>query len=149
MLMALTGLLVAAVVYRWHWVDTHLFKRYLAPWYQAAINRYYFDDIYRYTIVGGTLALAQVCRICDKYVIDGLVNAIGWSTRVLWGTFIRLFDDFVVDGGINVMAWVTGWIGRATARAVHNGQVQEYIASFAVIAVGLACVVYLVVMLGW
>jgi len=54
-----------------------------------------------------------------------------------------------VDGFINVMAWGTGLVGRVTARAVHNGQVQEYIASFAVIAVGLACVVYVVVMLGW
>ncbi len=149
MLMALTGLLVAIVVYRWHWVDTRIFKRYLAPWYQAALNRYYFDDVYRYTIVGGTLVLAQGCRIFDKYVIDGLVNAIGWGTRVVWATSTRLFDDFVVDGFINVMAWVTGLIGRVTARAVHNGQVQEYIASFAVIAVGLACVVYVVVMLGW
>ena len=68
---------------------------------------------------------------------------------MVWATSTRLFDDFVVDGFINVMAWVTGLIGRVTARAVHNGQVQEYIASFAVIAVGLACVVYVVVILGW
>ncbi len=148
-LMALTGILVAIVVYRWHWIDTRLFKRYLAPWYNAAMNRYYFDDLYRITIVGGTLLLAEVCRIADTYIIDGLVNAIGWGTRVVWATSIRLFDDFVVDGSINVLAWGTGLVGRVTARAVHNGEVQEYVAGFVVIAAGLAAMVYLVVMVGW
>ena len=68
---------------------------------------------------------------------------------MVWATSTRLFDDFVVDGFINVMAWGTGLVGRVTARAVHNGQVQEYVASFAVIVAGLAFVVYIVVMLGW
>ncbi len=148
-LMALTGLLTAIVVYRWHWLDTRLLKRYLAPWYRAALNRYYIDDFYQATVVRGTLALAEVTRICDQYIIDGLVNAIGWGTRVVFSTLIRLFDDFVVDGAINVGAWVTGFVGRVSARAVHHGEVQEYVAGFAVIAAGLAGMVYLVVMLGW
>ena len=68
---------------------------------------------------------------------------------MVWATSIRLFDDFVVDGSINVLAWGTGLVGRVTARAVHNGEVQEYVAGFVVIAAGLAAMVYLVVMVGW
>ena len=107
------------------------------------------DELYRVTVVWGTLGLDEVCLITNKYISDGLVKAIGWGVAVVIAGLVRLFDDCVVDGFVRGVGWVIGGVGNLSSRLVHNGDVQEYVAGFVVMAAGLAAMVYIVVLLGW
>ena len=159
-LMALSGLLGAACIYRWRIVSVDWVKKPFYPLYIAAKQKFYFDTIYGIFVVGGTLALAHIARLVDTYIIDGLVRGVGWAVRdviapasrlvdvyvvdglvnyIGWGVYFvvatasKLFDIVVVDGLVNAGAWFTGQVGELVSR-LQTGRVQEYVTGAAIFA---------------
>jgi NADH:ubiquinone oxidoreductase subunit 5 (subunit L)/multisubunit Na+/H+ antiporter MnhA subunit len=106
----------------------------------ASKHKFWFDELYRYTVVGGTVVLSRVVARFDLTVIDGIVNAVGWGTRVVVASLIRWFDLIVIDGALNAMAFVTGLVGEAGAR-LQSGRVQDYVAGLAIFAATVAAAV--------
>jgi len=140
------GWLAAAVVWGWKIVDGAAIKRAFPPiawWHVAIKNKYWFDELYQATFVRGTIAFAEVCGLFDRYVIDGLVNLVGWGTRVTVATAVRLVDTYVVDGLVNLVAQAQKWAGRV-AGIIQTGRVQHYIAFTAVLAALTIAAVYLI-----
>jgi NADH-quinone oxidoreductase subunit L len=51
--------------------------RSMATFYELSRNKFYLDELYQAFIVGPLTAVAQLLRIFDQYVVDGLVDLIG------------------------------------------------------------------------
>jgi NADH-quinone oxidoreductase subunit L len=143
------GWLGAAAIWGWKLVDGATIRRLVPPigWWHTAIKRkYWFDELYGATFVRGTMAVANACGTFDRYVIDGLVNLVGWGTRVGVATAIRLFDTYVVDGLVNLVGWAQKWAGMLAA-IIQTGRIQQYIAFTAVLAALTVAAVY--ILGGW
>lgn len=142
--MAVAGLLLAAVFYLWKLVSVEVIKRPLYPIYVAAQHKFHFDEIYSVVPVGLTMGLSWGAKLVDTYVVDGLVNAVGWTTRWVFSGLSWLLDTFVVDGLVNAAGYVSKWTGEALSR-LQNGHIQEYVSGFVMFACGLIVAVFVAV----
>ncbi|MBC7289354.1 MAG: NADH-quinone oxidoreductase subunit L, partial [Armatimonadetes bacterium] len=135
--MALGGLLLAAAMYYWRVLSPNVLKTALYPVYIAAKRKFWFDELYQYTVVRGTVCLSRLAASFDLRVVDGIVNAIGWATGFVVAQLIRWIDIIVVDGFVNAIAFVTGLAGEAGAR-LQTGKIQDYVTALAIFAATLA-----------
>ncbi len=87
-------------------------------------NKYYIDEIYRATIIRGTIGLANIFFRFDLGIIDGIVNLIGKLTE-RWSWVSRLFDVYVIDGIVNGLGRLTSAVGQEL-RYIQTGRVQNY-----------------------
>jgi NADH-quinone oxidoreductase subunit L len=55
--------------------------------YQLSLNKFHVDEIYEALIVRPMTGLAEVCRGFDLYVVDGLVDLIGQTPRLVGALF--------------------------------------------------------------
>jgi NADH:ubiquinone oxidoreductase subunit 5 (subunit L)/multisubunit Na+/H+ antiporter MnhA subunit len=89
-------------------------------------NMYFFDEFYAATVYRFTLWFSWLNGAFDRLVIDGIVNGMGYLTRVLsW--FAGLADRYVVDGLVNGVGAVIQGAGEGFRR-VQTGRVQSYLA---------------------
>ncbi len=123
--LALLGILTAYVVYQWKKIDAEKLKRSINPVYTFLLNKWYFDELYGATVVGGTVLISRAFAWFDSTVIDGIVNGSASLAR-LWSALSGNFDNYVVDGLVNFSAWSTGILG-AGIRKFQTGRVQTYI----------------------
>jgi NADH-quinone oxidoreductase subunit L len=105
-------------------------------------RKYFFDDVYNFLFVRGTVAFARAWGLFDNYVVDGAVNGSARLT-VMWARFKGWFDLAVVDGLVNFAGWATQGFGRIFRR-VQTGYVQEYII---VLACGVAAILIAVLVI--
>ncbi len=143
-LMAIGGLLIAACMYLWKVVSPNVVKVPLYPVYLLAQKKFLFDELYSVIPVGLTLLLARGARLVDTYIVDGIVNGVGWTTRWVFGWGSRLFDTLVVDGIVNACGYVSRWAGELFSR-LQTGHVQEYVSGAAMFVCGIAAAVFLTV----
>jgi NADH-quinone oxidoreductase subunit L len=139
--MAVGGLLISALFYLWKILPISLLKRPLYPLYVLAQHKFYFDEVYAVVPVGLTLGLSWGARLVDTYVVDGVVNAVGWATRWLFSGMAWVMDTFIVDGLVNAAGYISRWTGEALSR-LQNGHVQEYVSGFVMFACGIALAVF-------
>ena len=87
-------------------------------------NKYFVDELYNSTFVGGTMKSAFGLWAFDRRVVDGGVNGSGWLT-VFMSWVSSLIDRYVVDGAVNL-------VGRSSEessfvfRRVQTGLIQNY-----------------------
>jgi NADH-quinone oxidoreductase subunit L len=87
-------------------------------------NKYYIDEIYRGTVIRGTIALATLLFRFDLRIIDAVVNLVGKLTERC-SYVSRLFDTYVIDGIVNGVGRVTSAVGQEL-RYIQTGRVQNY-----------------------
>jgi NADH-quinone oxidoreductase subunit L len=144
-LMALLGLGLSAAIYRLGLVNVAWLKIPFYPIYIAAKHKYWFDDFYEGVIVRGVLITAAVFRWIDTYLVDGMVNLVGWGTRVVVAGVSGWIDKWIVDGAVNAVGWMTRTAGELGSR-LQTGRVQEYISALVFIACAVAAALYLVIL---
>jgi NADH-quinone oxidoreductase subunit L len=88
------------------------------------IHKYYIDEIYDALFVNRVKDLGSSLAAFDLGVVDGGVNGVGWLTRMS-AEISRLWDTWVIDGLVNVLAF-TVKIMSWPARIVETGQLQNY-----------------------
>jgi NADH-quinone oxidoreductase subunit L len=88
-------------------------------------NKYYVDELYRATVVRGSVAFSRVMYWIDQNVIDGLVNFMGFLGRSV-AYVDAAIDKYIVDGAVNGLADLTVNSGRALRR-VQTGHIQAYL----------------------
>ncbi len=94
------------------------------PVYDVLLHKYYVDEGYDYVFTGrrklgdvrlGVLGLGEASAWFDTNVVDGLVNAAGWITRVM-ATISSWWDKWIIDGlFVNGVAYSTipfSWLSR-------------------------------------
>jgi NADH-quinone oxidoreductase subunit L len=126
-IMAFTGILVATAGYYWKKkaLDPAVWQKRLGIVYQGMFNKWWSDEIYRATVINGTIGLAKVLGWFDLYIIDGMVNGVAWLGRV-FSAIEGWFDNHIVDGLVNLTAWIVGIFGRIV-RLFQAGQLQRYV----------------------
>ncbi|HVR40321.1 MAG TPA: NADH-quinone oxidoreductase subunit L [Thermoanaerobaculia bacterium] len=88
-------------------------------------NKYFVDEAYAKTAIGGTVLLARVLSWIDANIVDGLVNLTRHVTVIFFGEGSSLFDKYVVDGLVNGVGW-TATTGSRAIRKMQSGFVQNY-----------------------
>jgi NADH-quinone oxidoreductase subunit L len=125
LLVAGLGILVAFMTYWWKRINADAVAERLAPLHRFLLNKWYFDELYNGAVVGGTLALSRVLRWFDNTIIDGIVNASGWVTKLV--SFISgKFDTYVVDGAVNASGYLSAFAGLVL-RKTQTGRIQTYV----------------------
>ena len=72
------------------------------------------------------MGLSHFLALFDReWVIDWIVNSVG-RLGILLGDLLAGFDRFVVDGLVNGVGWVSDQAGYI-ARLLQNGRVQTYL----------------------
>ncbi len=125
LIMAITGLLLAFLMYQWKKISADKLAERLKPLYKLSYNKWYFDEFYNAVFVAGTLGLSKALAWFDAKVIDGIVNGSAAVTRGI-SRFSGRFDNVVVDGAVNFAAYFSGFIGLIFRR-FQTGRVQTYI----------------------
>jgi NADH-quinone oxidoreductase subunit L len=77
----------------------------LGPLYRAALNKFYFDEIYSAIVVTPLRTLAWLADRFDRWIIDPLVDIVGMVPR-LFSSVPRVFHNGLVPSYALVM-----WIG--------------------------------------
>jgi NADH-quinone oxidoreductase subunit L len=106
----------------------------LPPVYTTLLNKYYVDEGYDYAFTGrrkigkvrlGVIGLGEGSSWFDSHVVDGTVNAAGWTTRFA-GTVSNLWDKWIIDGiGVNGPATLARLLSYPS-RLLQWGLVQWY-----------------------
>jgi NADH-quinone oxidoreductase subunit L len=97
-LVAIMGILFAHTVYvRSGGPDAVGIARALGPVYTLVANKFYIDEIYERTLVRPGYAIADklMYRFIDSGIIEGIVNGLGISARLI-GAGMRLMQSGVV-----------------------------------------------------
>ena len=93
-------------------------------------NKFYVDEIYGKLFVEPLIRFARYCLTFDLGVIDGLVNAAGWLTR-LTAWLSHRFDIYIVDGLVNSLATLVRH-SSSVWRGLQTGYLQNYALVFVV-----------------
>jgi NADH-quinone oxidoreductase subunit L len=119
------------------------FETRLPVAHRVLANKYYVDELYDKTVIGGTWALGRGLFRFDAGFIDGLlVNGIGRNFTVTLSMLSSLFDKYVVDGIVNLSGALSSWFSKGFRR-VQTGSVSNYALVLAVGLFAMVCV-YLV-----
>ena len=133
---ALGGLGVSMLVYTrsgkgWQTVDqldpveAGMRKIGLGGVYNAMRRKFYFDELYKATIVRFALWFSRASAWFDRTIIDGVVNSVGRFGRWVADVSAR-FDRSVIDGIVNGMGSLANRAG-GMLRVVQTGQAQTYL----------------------
>jgi NADH-quinone oxidoreductase subunit L len=89
-------------------------------------RKYFVDELYQGTVVAFSLGLSKFLALFDReWVIDWIVDGVG--KVALWiATAAAVFDRFVVDGLVNGVGWLSDQAGNVT-RLLQDGRVQTYL----------------------
>jgi NADH-quinone oxidoreductase subunit L len=87
-------------------------------------HKYYVDELYDATVIGGTFSAGTGLWAVDRTVVDGAVNGVGKIT-VIGSWFSGLTDRTVVDGLVNLVGWIVQESSHAFRR-FQTGLVQNY-----------------------
>jgi NADH-quinone oxidoreductase subunit L len=121
----LAGWLLARAMYLKHSADPAVAARRFGVLYDAAVHKYWFDEMYAQGVVGSLKRLNGFLAAFDRRVVDGLVNLTGLLARLL--AFVSgLFDKYVIDGLVNFWRFfVRGMSG--VFRLLQTGNARDYL----------------------
>jgi NADH-quinone oxidoreductase subunit L len=94
-----------------------LIGQFLSP-YRLSQGKFFFDELYYGLIVWPLKALAQVCYWIDRWIVDGLVNALGWLPPTI-GSLMRSLQMGLVQ--FYAAAMVLGMVILLAARMLWAG----------------------------
>jgi NADH-quinone oxidoreductase subunit L len=94
------------------------------PAYRLVLNKYYVDELYDALFVNRAKNVGNAAAAFDLAIIDGGVNGTGWFTRFS-AEVSRLWDLWVIDGLVNVMAFGVKVLSYPV-RILQTGLVQMY-----------------------
>jgi NADH-quinone oxidoreductase subunit L len=107
--------------------------------YTLVSRKYYVDELYDVAVVNRTKDLGNACYFIDAKFVDGAVNGTAATTRGT-ATVSRIFDKYVVDGLVNLVGWINMALNRL-ATSLQTGLVQRY-ALGAVIGILVVILIY-------
>jgi NADH-quinone oxidoreductase subunit L len=123
-LLALSAILAARVLYL---LRPELASRLAGRWprlHAALSNQLYVDDLYRATVVRATLTASKQLREIDGRVVDTAVDAVGTVTHIAaW--LSHMSDKYLVDGIVTAMGRGAGRLSFLV-RSLQTGLVQNY-----------------------
>jgi len=93
---ALLGVGLAALVYLRRRERAAAWAQRIRPLYAASRQKFYIDEIYQVTLVWPLELFAKICYAVDRWIIDGMVDLLGWLPSVL-GARLRSLQTGLVQ----------------------------------------------------
>jgi NADH-quinone oxidoreductase subunit L len=121
---ALIGIFVA---YRFYVVNPRIPEQIANRFqglYRLIYRKYCVDELYDALFVNRAKDLGNAFYFVDAHFVDGAVNGTAATTRGT-ATVSRIFDKYVVDGLVNLVGWINMGLNRL-ATALQTGLVQRY-----------------------
>jgi NADH-quinone oxidoreductase subunit L len=115
------------IAYRLYVVNPEIPERIASRFrrvYSLVYHKYYVDELYDALFVNRAKNLGNACYFVDSNFVDGAVNGTAATTRGT-ATVSRLFDKYVVDGLVNFVGWINMALNRL-ATSLQTGLVQRY-----------------------
>ena len=109
---ALLGLALAFAGYQRRGFDPAAVRRALQPLVTVLERRWYVDDVFEAGYRFAYLRISSAVGWLDRYVVDGVVNAVTWATWLGAGRLTALQNGRVQDAlyatalGLVVLAWL-------------------------------------------
>jgi len=101
--------------------------RLAARWpglHRLLYDKYYVDELYDRTAIRGTMSGSRGLFAFDRTVVDGAVNGSGALTQI--GAWVsHMIDKYVVDGLVNLVGWSAAE-GSFLFRRLQTGLIQNY-----------------------
>jgi NADH:ubiquinone oxidoreductase subunit 5 (subunit L)/multisubunit Na+/H+ antiporter MnhA subunit len=110
---AVAGILLAWLTYQRRAIDAGALAAAFGPIRRAALARFWIDDLFAGAYRGGLLAFSRGVGWVDRYLVDGLLNAVSaWTLTA--GDDVRMMQtgraqDYVVGvaaGLLALLLWV-------------------------------------------
>ena len=120
------GILLAFMVYQWRKIDAGKVANRIKPLYNLSFHKWYIDEIYEKTFIGGTVLFSKALSWFDSHIVDGFVNGVAKLTSGL-AYIVGKFDNIIIDGIVNGIAKLVAALGYC-GRKLQSGSVQAYIA---------------------
>jgi NADH-quinone oxidoreductase subunit L len=114
----------------------------LRPLYEASYHKYWIDEFYGWAVTRRTMDLARGVFAFDSKVVDGAVNGTAWLTR-LTSKITGATDKYLVDGLVNAIANFVVSFMSPIVRAAQTGLTANY-ALVMVIGLLVAVAIYFV-----
>ncbi len=92
--------------------------------YTTVYRKYYVDELYDTLFVNRMKDLGNAFYFIDSKFVDGAVNGAAATTRGT-ASLSRIFDKYVVDGLVNFVGWINMALNRV-ATSLQTGLVQRY-----------------------
>ncbi|TDI30262.1 MAG: NADH-quinone oxidoreductase subunit L [Acidobacteria bacterium] len=124
--MGLAGILLAWLFYVKRPDLPGRFTRLVPRSYTFVAEKFYVDELYRATVVGGFFLMTRLSNWFDRWIVDGLVNLIRHVT-VASAHVSYFFDRYAVDLLVNAIGWITRGLFHLFRR-FQTGLVQTYAA---------------------
>ncbi len=122
---AAVGFLFATLFYGTRKLDPEDARKTFAPIHRFLLNKWWFDELYRFLFVRPVLVVSRWVAAVDSQGIDWLADNTARAAR----SVARLddwIDRLLVDGAVNGTA---RWIHAAALklRAVQSGNLRQYV----------------------
>ncbi|NMM48976.1 NADH-quinone oxidoreductase subunit 5 family protein [Marinigracilibium pacificum] len=102
------------------------------PLLKLSREQFYFNDLYNLTIVPATIKIGKGLEFVDTKILDGVLHSITFGTVIL-AQITKVIEKYIVDGFIRFLAYTGGLLGKIT-RQMQGGRIQLYIL-YAVISI--------------
>ncbi len=132
---ALTGFLLATIIYCWGLLNPTEIRNQFRPIYQLFWNKWYFDELYGLIFIRPVMFISRRIADFDKQVIDRIIHGCAIAVRQI-STLDDAIDRLFVDGLVNWTARRIHGTGIAL-RGVQTGRLRQYVMFIVVGAVGL------------
>ncbi len=97
LVLGLSGILLAYLIYHKEVISHESIRSKLKPIHTLLYRKYFLDDIayfiYRRGLIDG---ISLLCGWFDRYIVDGIVNLVTWSTRKS-GEVLRMLQTGVIQ----------------------------------------------------
>ena len=140
LLAAISGTLLAYVLYGTKTVNLSDMKRQLAGIHQFLSEKWYFDELYHALFMKPVHQVAALFAWIDRTMIDRVVHASA-GLMVKISKWDRFFDETFVDGLVNLIARATFSSG-ILLKAVQTGRLRQYVMFIVVGVVALFAVLF-------
>jgi NADH-quinone oxidoreductase subunit L len=97
----------------------------LGPLYRASYNKYWIDEFFGWAFTRRTMDLARGVFAFDSKVVDGAVNGSAWVTR-LTSRITGGTDKYLVDGLVNAISGFVVTLMSPIVRAAQTGFTSNY-----------------------
>lgn len=140
LLAAVSGTLIAYVLYGTTLVNLEEVRRQLSGAHSFLANKWHFDELYDALFMQPAHMVGRFCAWIDKTIFDGILHGAAKVT-VLVSQWDRIFDENVVDGFVNLVGRATFSVGESL-KVVQTGRLRQYVMFIVVGVVALFAVLF-------
>jgi len=141
LLAALSGALIAYVLYGTTAVNLDNMKKQLSGVHGFLTNKWGFDDLYDALFMNPSHKVAAFCAWFDKTVFDNILHGLAKVTIIV-SQWDRMFDEKFIDGFVNLIGSATQSVG-SSLKVVQTGRLRQYVMFIVLGVVALFAAVFM------